>query len=143
MGINTKAVEARERKASQKAEKSAKAAKAADEALWADDDKSLARKKNRKEEEERKKAEQLRKKAEAKALLEQEMSSIKTTGKPSIQKVTQAQIRQETEKRNKVIDTINKPKVNDENFICDSIFSRNHEFLIRRRIRKWLWSNRR
>lgn len=108
MGTNSKAVEARERKATQKKETQAKAAKAAEDALWADDDKQMAKKKGRKEEEERKKADLLRRKAENKALLEQEMSSIKTTGKPSIQKVTQAQINAENERRQKAVESIYK-----------------------------------
>lgn len=109
LGTNSKAVEARDRKATQKKEVQVKAAKAAEDALWADDDKQLAKKKTRKEEEERKKAEQLRKKAENKAMLEQEMASIKTSsGKQSIQKITQAQINQEVERRNKVIENIYK-----------------------------------
>lgn len=109
MGINSKAVEARERKATQKKAVQEKASKAAEDALWADNDKGLARKMGRKEEEERKKNEMLRRKAENKLLLEKEMSSIKVTGKPSIQKVTQAQIQAENERRNKVIESINKP----------------------------------
>lgn len=113
MGINSKAVEARERKVVQKKVVAEKAAKAVEDAHWADDDKSLARKKSKKEEEERKKAEFLRKKAENRALLEQEMSSIKTSGKPSIQKVTQAQIRSENDKRIKVVESISKPKVSN------------------------------
>lgn len=109
MGLNTKAVEARERKAEQKKTVSEKAAKAAEDAMWADDDKNLAKKKSKKEEEERKKAELLRKKAENKALLEQEMNSIKPTAKQSIQKITQAQIRNENEKRSKVVENLYKP----------------------------------
>lgn len=109
MGTNSKAVEARERKAEQKKSVNEKAVKAAEDALWADDDKNLAKKKSKKEEEERKRAELLRKKAENKALLEQEMNSIKPTTKQSIQKVTQAQIRNENEKRSKVIETLYKP----------------------------------
>ncbi|XP_055321868.1 coiled-coil domain-containing protein 124 [Sitodiplosis mosellana] len=108
MGINSKAVESRERKAMQKKETQAKAAKAAEDALWADEDKQLAKKKSRKEEEDRKKAELLRRKAENKAMLEQEMLSIKTAGKPSIQKVTQAQINAENERRQKVVENIYK-----------------------------------
>lgn len=107
MGINSKAVDARERKATQKKMNNEKAAKAAEDALWTDD-KELAKKRGRKEEEERKKADLLRRKAENKALLEQEMSSIKTTGKPSIQKVTQAQINAENQRRQKVIEDIYK-----------------------------------
>lgn len=119
MGINSKSVEARERKATQKKAVQEKAAKAAEDALWADDDKSLAKKKNRKEEEERKKAEALRRKAESKALLEQEMASIKTTSKPSIQKVTQAQINAENERRQKVVESIYKP---NKESVSDFIF---------------------
>lgn len=110
MGINQKAAEARERKATTKKTAQEKAAKAVDDALWADDDKQLAKKKGRKEEEERKKAEALRKKAETKALLEQEMASIKPTAKQSIQKITQSQIQMETERRNRAIENIHKPK---------------------------------
>lgn len=109
MGINQKAAEARERKADVKKAAQEKAAKAAEDALWADNDKLLAKKKSRKEEEERKKAEALRKKAENKALLEQEVASIKTTSKQSIQKVSQAQIQTEIERRNKAIENIYKP----------------------------------
>nr|XP_029722773.1 coiled-coil domain-containing protein 124 [Aedes albopictus] len=109
MGINSKAVEARERKAEAKKVATEKAAKAAEDALWADDDKLLAKKKKQKEEEERKRLEQARKKAEAKALLEQEMSSIKTAPKVSVQKITRAQIDAEVEKRNRAIETVNNP----------------------------------
>ncbi|XP_055677891.1 coiled-coil domain-containing protein 124 [Lutzomyia longipalpis] len=109
MGENTKAVEARERKAAAKKAQNEKIAKEKEDALWQDDDKTLAKKKQRKEEEEKKRAEQLKKKQEAKQLLEEEMSSIKTTGKPSIQKITRAQIQKEVETRNKNIEAINKP----------------------------------
>lgn len=119
MGINQKAAEARERKATTKKSAHEKATKAAEDALWADDDKQMAKKKSRKEEEERKKAELLRKKAETKALLEQEMASIKPNAKQSIQKITQAQIQMESERRNKVIETIYKPKeVRNLGFNC-------------------------
>lgn len=131
MGINSKAVEARERKATQKKVNNENAARAAEDALWTDNDKQLAKKKGRKEEEERKKAELLRRKAENKALLEQEMSSIKTTGKPSIQKVTQAQINAENERRQKVIETIYKStketvgfKMSVFRFIVDSCLAK-------------------
>lgn len=110
MGINQKAAEARERKADVKKSAQEKANKAAEDALWFDDDKQLAKKKSRKEEEERKKAEALRKKAETKALLEQEMASIKPNAKQSIQKITQAQIQMETDRRNRVVESIYKPK---------------------------------
>lgn len=109
MGINSKAVEARERKAEAKKVATEKAAKAAEDALWADDDKLLAKKKKQKEEEERKRLEQARKKAEAKALLEEEMNSIKTAPKVSVQKITRAQIDAEVVKRNRAIETVNNP----------------------------------
>lgn len=61
------------------------------------------------EDEERKRLEQVRKKAEAKALLEQEMNSIKTAPKVSVQKITRAQIDAEVEKRNRAIESVNNP----------------------------------
>lgn len=109
IGTNPKAAEARERKAEQKQTIKEKAAKAAEDAQWIDDDKSLAKKKSRKEDEERKRAELLRKKAENKALLEQEAVALKPAPKASIQKITQAQIRGENEKRQKVIEKLYKP----------------------------------
>ncbi|XP_053680743.1 coiled-coil domain-containing protein 124 [Anopheles nili] len=99
MGINSKAVEARERKAEAKKVANDKAAKAAEDALWVDDDKQLAKKKKQKEDEEKRKAEAARKKAETKALLEQEINSIKTTAKVPAAKVTRSQIESEVEKR--------------------------------------------
>lgn len=64
---------------------------------------------DRKQEEERKKAELLRKKAEAKALLEEEEKSIKTAGKIPQAKMTRAQIEKEVEQRNKNIEKVNNP----------------------------------
>ncbi|XP_053685175.1 coiled-coil domain-containing protein 124 [Sabethes cyaneus] len=109
MGINTKAVEARERKAEAKKNEKEKAAKAAEDALWVDDDKQLAKKRKQKEDEERKRAEQARKKAETKALLEKELNSIQTAPKVSIQKITRSQIEAEVEKRNRAVEAINNP----------------------------------
>ncbi|XP_065082518.1 coiled-coil domain-containing protein 124 [Ochlerotatus camptorhynchus] len=109
MGTNSKAVEARERKAEAKKVATEKAAKVAEDALWADDDKLLAKKKKQKEDEERKRLEQARKKAEAKVLLEQEMNSIKTAPKVSVQKITRAQIDAEVVKRNRAIESVNNP----------------------------------
>lgn len=108
MGENSKAVEARERKQAEKKATAAKAAKEAEDKLWADDDKNLAKKKQKKEEEERKKQQLLAKKEENKKLLDAEMNSITTTGKVSIQKITRAQINEETERRNRNIELINK-----------------------------------
>lgn len=50
----------------------------------------------------------LAKKEENKRLLDEEMKSIKTVGKVSIQKTTRAQIVEETERRNRAIEQINK-----------------------------------
>lgn len=104
---NSKALEARERKAETKKIVTDKANKDAEDRLWHDDDKNLAKKNAKREEEERRKAETLRKKAETKELLEKELASIRVTAKPSIQKVTQAQIQQEKERRNRVIENLN------------------------------------
>ncbi|CRK87927.1 CLUMA_CG001713, isoform A [Clunio marinus] len=109
LATNTKSVEARERKATVKKEKNEADERRKEEAKWADDDKSLAKKLERKQEEERKKAEALRKKAEAKALLDQEEKSIKTTGKISQAKMTRAQVEEEVRKRNKAVENINNP----------------------------------
>lgn len=76
---------------------------------WKDDDKSLAKKLERKQEEERKKVELLKKKAEAKALLEQEELAIKTTAKIPQAKLTRAQIEKEVEQRNKNVEKLNNP----------------------------------
>lgn len=93
-----------------------------------DDDKNLAKKKAKKEEEERKRQQQLAKKEENKKLLEAELSSIKTTGKVSIQKLTRAQIEEETERRNRNIEMINranKPaavvKPKDEDLLVENL----------------------
>lgn len=103
MGLNSKAVEARERKQAIKLSTQEKAEREAEDKLWQDDNKTLAKKLQRKEEEDRKRAEAAKRKAEAKELLDQEMSSIRTQGKPSIQKVNRMQIQEELEKKNRNI----------------------------------------
>lgn len=57
---------------------------------------------NLQEELEKKRLQQLEKKAEARALLEKEMSTIKVGGKQPLAKVTRAEIVSVTEKRNQV-----------------------------------------
>ena len=100
VGENSKAVVARARKEEKKKDEQSRKQKEAEDALWKDDDKLINRKTQRKEDLEKKKVEAIQKKAEAKALLEQEMSSIKVnTGKQPISKVTRLQIQMETEKR--------------------------------------------
>lgn len=69
----------------------------------------MAKKLERKQEEERKKAEALKKKADAKALLEEEENAIKATPKIPQTKLTQAQIQKEVEQRNKNIENFNNP----------------------------------
>lgn len=80
-------------------------------AEWQDDDKSLAKKLDKKQEEERKKAEALRKKAEAKALLDQEEQEIKKSiaAKIPLAKKSRAEIEKEVEQRNKNIQNLNNP----------------------------------
>ncbi|KAH8337206.1 coiled-coil domain-containing protein 124 [Drosophila kikkawai] len=107
MGINSKAVEARERKEATKKATQDKKAKEAEDRLWHDDDKNLAKKQQRKDEEERKKADAAKRKAEAKALLDQEMSSINTQRKQPLAKINRQQILEEMEKKQRVIEAIN------------------------------------
>lgn len=66
---------------------------------------------DKKQEEERKKAEVLRKKAEAKALLEQEELELKkaTAVKVPLAKKSRAEIEREVEQRNKNIQNVNNP----------------------------------
>lgn len=100
VGENSKAVVAKARKAAAKDAENAKKQKEIEDSLWKDDDKNLVKKQQRKEAEELKKQQLLQKKAEAKALLEKEMASIKiTNGKQPIAKITRAQIEAENEKR--------------------------------------------
>ncbi|KAH8344222.1 hypothetical protein KR084_008204 [Drosophila pseudotakahashii] len=107
MGMNSKAVEARERKEATKKATQDKKTKEAEDRLWKDDDKNLAKKQQRKEEEDRKRAEAAKRKAESKALLDQEMSSINTQRKQPLAKINRQQILEEIEKKQRVIDAIN------------------------------------
>lgn len=98
-GENSKAVAARQRKENIKQEKEQKMKKNIEDAEWEDNDDKLKRKQQKKEEQEKKRHEQLQKKAEAKALLEKEMDSIKSkVSAPPPQKITRAQITQMKEK---------------------------------------------
>ncbi|XP_016985061.1 coiled-coil domain-containing protein 124 [Drosophila rhopaloa] len=107
MGINSKALEARERKEATKKATQDKKSKEAEDRLWKDDDKNLAKKQQRKDEEERKRTEAAKRKAEAKALLDQEMSSINTQRKQPLAKINRQQILEEIEKKQRVIEAIN------------------------------------
>ncbi|XP_059058393.1 coiled-coil domain-containing protein 124 [Achroia grisella] len=99
-GENSKAVAARQRKENAKQEKDQKLKKMIEDAEWEDNDDKLKKKQQKKEDQERKRVEQLQKKAEAKALLEKEMESLKGTVKnaPPPPKITRAQISQLKEK---------------------------------------------
>ncbi|KAL0901961.1 hypothetical protein ABMA27_007104 [Loxostege sticticalis] len=99
-GENSKAVAARQRKEDAKLEKDQKLKKMIEDSQWEDNDDKLKKKQQKKEEQEKKRLEQLQKKAEAKALLDKEMESIKATVKaaPPPAKVTRAQISQVKEK---------------------------------------------
>ncbi|ALC46066.1 CG6013 [Drosophila busckii] len=107
MGVNSKAVEARERKDATKKANQERAIKEKEDKLWQDNDKSLAKKQQRKEEADKKAEETARRKAEAKALLEQETSSITTQRKQPLAKINRQEILKELEKKQRVIDAIN------------------------------------
>uniref|UniRef100_A0A1B6L340 Coiled-coil domain-containing protein n=1 Tax=Graphocephala atropunctata TaxID=36148 RepID=A0A1B6L340_9HEMI len=100
VGENSKAVAAKARKAAVQEEQAVRKQKQIEDEYWKDDDKNLAKKQARKEEQERKKMDQLKKKAETKALMEEEVGSIKIAGKQPISKITRAQIVAETDRRN-------------------------------------------
>ncbi|EZA62609.1 Coiled-coil domain-containing protein [Ooceraea biroi] len=102
VGENSKAVAARVRKAAAKEAETIKKAMEAEDKAWEDNNKQLLKKKQKQEELEKKRQQQLEKKAEAKALLEQEMATIKVGGKQSASKITRAEIVAVTEKRNQV-----------------------------------------
>ena len=98
-GENSKAVAARERKNEKASAEKAAKEKAAEDAKWADDDKSLAKKQSRKEDAERKRLEALAKKKEREDLLAQENAKNAKATKVNTVKVTQAQIRDEKARR--------------------------------------------
>ncbi|XP_015171355.1 PREDICTED: coiled-coil domain-containing protein 124 [Polistes dominula] len=100
VGVNSKAVAARERKAAAKEAENTKKALEAEEKAWQDDNKQLLKKKQKQEELEKKRQQQLEKKAEVKALLEQEMATIKVGGKQPIAKITKSEILETIERRN-------------------------------------------
>ncbi|XP_046961301.1 coiled-coil domain-containing protein 124 [Vanessa cardui] len=97
-GENSKAVAARQRKENSKQEKEQKIKKIVEDAEWEDNDEKLKKKQQKKEEQEKKRLEQLQKKAEAKALLEKEMESLKGKVAPPPPKITRAQITQMKER---------------------------------------------
>lgn len=88
---NTKAVQARTRKAEAKAAEKARMEKEKEDAAWEDNDKHIAKKQQRKEDKEKKRQENLARKNESKKMLEEEeVSSKGKTTKPA--KLTRAEI---------------------------------------------------
>lgn len=98
-GENSKSAAARARKSAAKELEDTRRQQKLEDEYWKDDDKHAARKLQRKEDQAKKKQDILEKKAESRALLEQELKSIQTSGKQPLAKITQAQIQAETEKR--------------------------------------------
>lgn len=88
---NTKAVQARTRKAEAKAAEKARKEKEKEDAAWEDNDKHIAKKQQRKEDKEKKRQENLARKNESKKMLEEEEVGLKgKTTKPA--KLTRAEI---------------------------------------------------
>ncbi|KAI5066736.1 hypothetical protein GOP47_0017264 [Adiantum capillus-veneris] len=81
MGVNSKAEEARGRKAAAEAEKKEKEAKEKEDSFWKDAEGAKSRAAKKKEEEASRRAEALLKKAEAKKLVEQEEKELEKYGK--------------------------------------------------------------
>lgn len=100
LSSNPKALEARSRQEEKKRSEEDRKRREAEDALWRDDDKDLARKQKRREEGEKKKQEAAERKAVTRALLEEEMTSIKGRGSGSEgKKVTRSEIEASEEKR--------------------------------------------
>lgn len=93
-GVNEKALAARTRKAEVTAAKQAQALAQKEDAKWVDDDKHVNAKLQRKEAEALKREEVLRRKAENKALEDQEVRTLESRkqGKSSAGKLTRAEI---------------------------------------------------
>ncbi|GLV40818.1 uncharacterized protein CBL_13679 [Carabus blaptoides fortunei] len=100
VGENSKAVAARARKVASKEADNAKKQKDEEDAYWKDENKQTLKKAHKK---------MIERKAEAKALLEKEMDSIKPATKQPASKITRAQIVTETDKRNSAAVNTTKP----------------------------------
>jgi len=98
-GENSKAVAAKERKNAAASAKKDAQDKAKEDAFWEDNDKHNAKKQSRKEDVEKKRLEALAKKKEREDMLAMEEKSNVGKVKAAPQKVTQAMIRQEAERR--------------------------------------------
>ncbi|PSN40012.1 Coiled-coil domain-containing protein 124-A [Blattella germanica] len=121
VGENSKAAAARARKSAAKEIETAKKQQQLEDEYWKDDDKHIARKQQRKEDQAKKKQEMLEKKAESKAMLEQEIKSIQVTGKQPLAKITQAQIQAEQEKRRQATTKVKEPVTHIEKPLEENI----------------------
>lgn len=95
-GENSKSAVARARKAEAAAQEKQKKDKALEDAYWADDDKHVQRKQARKEEREKKRQADLERKAEIRALAENELKDV-TPKATTPQKITAFQLQQNRE----------------------------------------------
>ncbi|CAG0883104.1 unnamed protein product [Darwinula stevensoni] len=100
VGENSKAAVAKARKEATRQEELQRKKQAEEDALWEDDDKNAQRKQQRKEEREKKRLEQLEKKTQAKAMLEEEVASIDTRPTSAV-KLSRAQIQAMQEEQRK------------------------------------------
>jgi len=98
-GENSKAVEAKARKAAVHNAEKERLEREKEDALWADDDKHNARKQQRKEDKEKKRLEQLEKKKELQAMHDAEMEGMKGAKQQPAARLTRAQISEAQEKR--------------------------------------------
>ncbi|XP_048733913.1 coiled-coil domain-containing protein 124-like [Ostrea edulis] len=113
-GENSKAAEARAKKASAKAEADLKKQQAIEDEYWRDDDKHVAKKQQRKEDKEKKRLEQLERKKEIQKLHDEELASIKKPGPAPSAKITQADINKHVERERKMRDEASKKQKEDE-----------------------------
>lgn len=92
-GENSKAVEARARKATQKDEEEVQKQKQLEDEYWKDDDKHALKKLQRKEEKDKKKTDQLERKKEAQKILDEEVAVLasKSGSKAAPAKLTRAE----------------------------------------------------
>lgn len=112
-GENSKAAVARARKDAAKQEEHDRQQKAFEDALWMDDDKHVQRKQQRKDDKMKKKQETAHRKAENRAMAEEEMSALKGT-KSAPTKVTHAEIFAMKDQQNKVNSRISRELMHDE-----------------------------
>jgi len=114
-GGNTKAVEARERKADTKRTNEEKKKKEVEDRYWEDDDKHVQAKEKRKQEQEEKRKAAQQRKAEAKALAEKEEQELAKFGSGKDKKITRLEVQQNKEKAKKeAAKQIAPPKKEDE-----------------------------